>query len=290
VADVAVIAETVRPVRRRPRIRINGLVAFGGGLALLVVLAAILAPWISPYDPLATNPIERFQPPNAKHWFGTDDIGRDIFSRVLYGARISIVAAATVLVIALSIGVTLGAVAGYGNRLVDNVIMRITDIFLAFPSLLLAMAVSAALGRSLTAAMIAVGLVAWAEYARLVRGQFLVLRELTYVEAAHAIGAGHARVIWRHLLPNALSPILVRATMDVGYAILTTASLSFVGLGAQPPSPEWGAMVTAGRIYLLGQWWYATFPGLAIFVAVLGFILLGDALRDWLDPGLRGKD
>jgi peptide/nickel transport system permease protein len=232
--------------------------------------------------------VERFQPPGPRHWFGTDDVGRDMFSRVLYGAQISIVAAATVLAIALSIGVTVGATAGAGGRWTDNLIMRVTDIFLAFPSLVLAMAVSAALGRSLTASMIAVGLVVWAEYARLVRGLFLSLRENTYVVAARSIGATQPRIILRHLLPNAMSPILVRATMDVGYAILTTASLSFVGLGAQPPTPEWGAMVTAGRTYLLVQWWYATFPGLAIFVTVLGFVLLGDALRDWLDPGLRG--
>lgn len=262
------------------------------GLIFILVLAAVavLAPWLAPNPAQALgqpNVMEQLLPPAPGRWLGTDDLGRDLLSRIIYGARISLQTGTMVILLAMAVGVPLGAVAGYVGGAVDEVIMRITDVFLGFPSLLLALAIASVLGPGLTNAMIAVAVTWWPWYTRLVRAQTVSLREQAFVEAARAQGVPHARIIFRHILPNTISPVIVQASMDVGYAILTAASLSFVGLGAQPPAPEWGLMVATGRRYFLEQWWYATFPGLAIFLTVFAFNLFGDGLRDVLDPRTR---
>jgi peptide/nickel transport system permease protein len=273
--------------RRRQIRRLGGI---GGLIGVFMVVAltavALTAHWIWPYDPLEVNVRNRLQPPGGIHFLGTDELGRDIFSRILAGTRPSLISATVVLGLSLTVGTVLGSVSGYYGGWVDAVIMRLTDIFLAFPALLLAMILASALGSGLVNAWFAMAAAWWPGFARLIRGQFLSLRELSYVEAARAIGASDLRIIFRHILKNASSPLMVKTTVDVGYVILFTASLSFIGLGAQPPTPEWGAMVTEGRRYLLSQWWLATFPGMAIFLAVLSFTLLGDALRDVFDPKL----
>jgi peptide/nickel transport system permease protein len=249
-----------------------------------LVVVALFGPYLVHYDPLRQQLTQRLMAPSAAHWFGTDHLGRDILARVVSGARISLQVGILVLFVAVTIGVALGALAGYLGGIVDEIIMRITDIFLAFPSLVLAMAISATLGKGIYNAMLAVGLVWWPWYARLVRGQFLTLRQVEFVEAARSVGASSLRIMWRHLLPNTFATIIVQASLDVGYAILSTAGLSFIGLGAQPPQPEWGSMVAEGRIYLTTHWWVPMFPGLAILFSVVGVNLLGDALRDALDP------
>jgi peptide/nickel transport system permease protein len=252
----------------------------------LWLLIALLAPAIAPYSPVEQRLAERLSPPSLKHPFGTDELGRDVFSRVLYGARISLPIGFGVVILTAALGTTLGAVAGFVGGLVDEFIMRLCDAVLAFPSLILAMAITAALGPGLQNAMLAIVLVLWPEYARLMRGQVLALREMEYVTAARAVGAPEVRILWRHILPNASSVVLVKASLDVGNAILLAAALSFVGLGAVPPTPEWGAMVAAARQKFF-EWWIGTFPGLAILSAVIGFNFLGDGLRDLLDPRLR---
>lgn len=268
-------------------LRGNKLGLLGGVALAILIFIAVFGPALAPHDPYELNFVEKLQPPSANHWFGTDEAGRDIFSRVLYGARISLRVAVIVVAIASGFGVTLGVVAGYYGGWVDDIIMRITDVFMAFPGLILAMAVSAAVGASIEAAIFAVSFVWWVVYARLARGQVLSVRQEVYVEAARSIGASDRRIMWRHILPNVFPVLLVRMTMDSGYAILFTASLGFIGLGAQEPTPEWGRMLATGRNYILDHAYYSTFPGLAIFVTVLAFTLLGDALRDWLDPRLR---
>ncbi|MDQ3809556.1 MAG: ABC transporter permease [Chloroflexota bacterium] len=276
---------------RLPRLRLrvhgNELGYAGGALVLLLVAVAALAPLLTAYDPEKLSLTQRLRPPGPDHLFGTDEYGRDLFSRVLFGARISLQVAATVIVIATTIGVSLGATGAYRGGRWDEVVMRVSDVFMAFPDLVLAMALSAALGASLTSAIVAVSIVWWPTYARLIRGQVLSLKQQPFIEAARAIGASERHILARHVVPNTLSPLVVRITTDVGYAILYTASLGFIGLGAQEPTPEWGRMVATGRFYLLEQWWYPTLPGLAIFLAVLGFTWLGDAVRDALDPRLR---
>jgi peptide/nickel transport system permease protein len=278
-----------RAGRRRGRFRVRGneIAILGGLLVGLLVLVALLAPILATHDPEKLSMTTRLRPPSAEFWFGTDEFGRDLYSRVVYGSRISLVVAATVIAIAASVGVTLGAIGAYRGGRWDEAAMRLADVFMAFPDLVLAMALSAALGANLISAIIAVSIVWWPTYARLIRGQILALKEQPFVEAARALGAHERRIVGRHLVPNTLSPLLVRITTDVGYAILYTASLGFLGLGAQEPTPEWGRMIATGRLFLLDQWWYATLPGLAIFLAVLGFTWLGDALRDWTDPRTR---
>jgi len=273
----------------RRHLRANPVSLFGLALVLLLVLIAIAAPAIAPYDPIRLQPKDRLLGPSLAHWFGTDEGGRDIFSRVVFGTRYSLLAAVVVLTLAVTIGTTIGLVAGFAGGKIDEALMRLTDMFLAFPALVLAMGISAALGASLTNSMIAIAIVWWPWYARLVRGQTLRLRQEQFVEAARASGASDARTVLRHILPNCWTPIIVQITLDVGYAILTTASLSFIGLGAQPPTPEWGAMVATGKDYILDQWWLATFPGLAIFLAVMAFNLLGDGLQEALSPVLRRR-
>jgi peptide/nickel transport system permease protein len=268
--------------------RRNPLGSLGLLLLVAMVLVAIFAPQLATHDPDQLNREERLLPPSAQHFFGTDASGRDVYSRVVYGSRISLRVAFVVLVIAVTTGAILGAVAGYFGGLVDEVLMRITDVFLAFPALILAMAVNAALGAGIESAMLAVGFTWWPAYARMIRGQVLSAKNHQYVEAARSIGAGHRRVLLRHILPNAASPTIVQLTLDAGYVVLTVAGLSFIGLGAQPPSHEWGFMVSEGSGHILTQWWWSTFPGLAICVLVVGFNLVGDFLRDLLDPRLRG--
>jgi peptide/nickel transport system permease protein len=282
-------ATTILVPRRRIQFQVRGneLAYVGLAIIVLIFVMAIVGPALAPYDPYKLSFTEKLQPPSAAHWFGTDEAGRDLFSRVLYGTRISLRAAVIVVVIASSIGVTLGTIAGYYGGWVDDIIMRVADIFMAFPGLVLAMAVSAAAGASIEAAILAVSFVWWPVYTRLSHGQVLAVREEEYVHAARAIGASTGRIMLRHVLPNISSVLLVRMTMDIGYAILYTASLGFIGLGAQEPTPEWGRMVATGRRWILDHSYYSAFPGLAIFVTVLAFTWVGDALRDILDPRMR---
>jgi peptide/nickel transport system permease protein len=256
-------------------------------LIALFALGALLATFIAPYDPLAQALGSRLEPPSAAHWLGTDQLGRDIASRLLYGARISLFIGLVVVASAGLVGTAVGLVAGYAGGLVDEALMRLTEVFLAFPPLILAMAIAGALGPSLTNAIIAIAAVTWAVYARLVRGQLLSLRRREFVEAARSIGASGPRILIRHLLPNVLAPILVQASFDMGAAIISAAGLSFIGFGAQPPTPEWGVMISEGRNFISTQPWLSLFPGLAILLAVGAFNLLGDGLRDLFDPRLR---
>jgi len=284
-----IVSMLSNPSRLLPYIRGNELAILGFMLLAILLFLAIFGPSLAPFDPLKLNFKEKLQPPSQEHWFGTDEAGRDIFSRVIYGTRISFRVAIIVVTMASGIGVTVGTIAGFYGGRVDDIIMRITDIFMAFPGLILAMALSAAVGASVEAAIFAISFVWWVVYARLARGQVLAAREEVYVQAARSIGVTNWRIITRHILPNIFPVLLVRMTIDSGYAILFTASLGFIGLGAQEPTPEWGRMVATGRNYILGRAYYSTFPGLAIFITVLAFTWVGDALRDWLDPRLRGS-
>jgi len=261
-----------------------------GAIALLFfLLAALLAPLLSPNDPLAQNVLAGLKPPSADHLFGTDKLGREILSRILYGARISLFVGVSVVLISGVIGTLLGVLAGYLGGWVDEALMRITDIFFAFPALILAMAIAGALGPSLQNALIAISAVTWPVYARLLRGQVLSLKEREFVLAARTVGVPEWQIILRHLLPNMLAPLLVQASFDMGGAITSVAGLSFIGFGAQPPTPEWGVMISEARTYMATAWWMGTFPALAIMLVVGGFNLLGDGLRDLLDPRLRGR-
>ena len=261
-------------------------------LALIGMLAAcaLLAQVLAPYDPLALDLAVRLKPPSPEHWLGTDSLGRDIASRILYGARISLVIGVVVVGSAGVFGTFVGLIAGYAGGLVDEALMRLTEVFLAFPALILAMAIAGALGPSLTNAIIAIAAVTWAVYARLTRGQILSLRRREFVEAARAMGASRMRIILRHLLPNALAPLMVQASFDMGSSIIAAAGLSFIGFGAQPPTPEWGVMISEGRNFINTQPWLSLFPGLAILLAVGSFNLLGDGLRDAFDPRLSRAD
>ena len=274
-------------------LRRDPLSMFSLAFITILVFTAIFAPIIAPYksDVWGTpRPGYKFLSPSLTHFFGTDYLGRDVFSLVLMGARTSLMAGLVVVTLSLLIGCPLGVIAGYfRGTLTDEIIMRITDMFLALPPLLLAIAIAATLGYSLTNAMIATAISWWPWYTRLMRAQAASLRERPFVEAARGLGVSELTIVFRHILPNSLSPIIIQATMDIGSAILLTSGLSFLGLGAQPPTPEWGLMVSRGRSYLGSFWWYATFPGLAIFVTVMAFNLLGDGLRKALDPRLRIK-
>lgn len=250
------------------------------------LVTALAAPVIAPQSPVDVDMMNRLQPPSAGHLFGTDEAGRDNFSRIVYGARITIPAALGVILVATLVGSAVGAVAGYAGGRVDELLMRVVDVVLAFPSILLAMAITAALGLGLRHAMLAMILVWWPEFARLMRGQVLATKANDYVASARALGAETWRIVGLHVIPNAFPPIVVKATLDIGNAIILTAALSFIGLGAVPPEPEWGAMIAAGRAKF-EYWWAATFPGLAILSVVLGFNFLGDGLQDWLNPRLR---
>ena len=262
------------------------------GLFIVAVflILALIGPHIVPFPEDTRGSIHldrKLQPPNAQHWFGTDEVGMDIYSRVVVGARTTLWIGLTITSIAMIIGVPLGLIAGMSDSWLREVIMRVTDVFLSIPGLILAIAIVGALGPGIINAMIALSLVWWPGYVRLVQAKVLSVRNETYVEAARSIGASKTRIMFRHILPNCISPIIVKASMDMGMAILGAASLGFLGLGAQPPYPEWGAMISIGRNYLPDWWWFSLFPGLAIYFTVLGFNLVGDGLRDMLDPKQR---
>jgi peptide/nickel transport system permease protein len=259
----------------------------GLGLVVAIVLLALLGPWIVPYpDHVAgsVSLIDKLKPPSAAHWFGTDEVGNDILTRVIIGARLSLLVGIGITLAAAAIGVPLGILAGTAGGRLRETIMRLTDLFLSVPGLVLAIALVAALGPGIVNAMIALVLVWWPGYVRLAESKALSIREEPFIEAARVAGAPKLRILWRHVLPNSLSPLIVKMSMDIGQAILAVASLGFLGLGAKPPTPEWGAMISIARGYLPDWWWYAICPGAFIYASVLGFNLLGDGLRDILDP------
>lgn len=266
------------------RLRHNPLTVIGGIVLCLFLLMAIFAPLLSPYDPVAVNMGERLLPVSGEHWFGTDEVGRDIFTRVLYGTRLSLGMGISVVVIAGLIGTCIGALAGYAGGKIEQATMRLMDMILAFPTLVLAMALTAALGPSLFNAMLAIAIVKIPVYVRLARAETLVVKEKLFVKASLTFGLSWIWILFRHIIPNVITPVIIQVTIDLGDAILLIATLGFLGLGAQPPTPEWGAMINTGWEYFLDQWWYPVFPGLAIFLATLSFNLLGDGLRDLLDP------
>lgn len=284
-------AYSLRPQRSRLSsiiyfLKRNQLALIGCVILLVILLITTAAPWLAPYEPLKQIITDRLQPPSGQYLFGTDQLGRDILSRVMYGGRISLPAALAVVVIAGVIGTVVGAVAGFVGGLVEEIFMRLTDIFMAFPTIILAMAIAAALGPNVGNAIVAMVVVWWPNYARIVRSLVLSVKENEYVQASRAIGATESRVLWRVVLPNSIAPVLVMATLDLGNAILVFAGLSFLGLGAEPSKPEWGRMISDG-IKNFDQWWISAFPGLAIFLIVMAFNFLGDGLRDALDPRLR---
>jgi len=269
------------------RLRRNYAAMAGLGIISALVLCALLAPLIAPYDPTVADMPQQLQGPSHKHLLGTDDFGRDILSRIVYGSRITIQVGIVSVAIGLTVGVVLGSIAGYFGGYLDSVIMRLMDVMLAFPSILLAIAIMAIMGPGLVNAMIAIGIVAVPTYARLVRGSVLSVKRMDYVEAARAVGNRDWRVLARHVIPNTLAPIIVQSTLGIGAAVLEAAALGFLGLGAQRPRPEWGLMLADGRAFLPTAPHVATYPGLAIMLTVLGFNLVGDGLRDALDPRLR---
>jgi peptide/nickel transport system permease protein len=256
-------------------------------IAALFLLLTVAAPWVAPYDPYDQDLSSALSPPSTEHLFGADQYGRDVLSRVIYGTRTALIAIVVADGLALVVGGSLGLVAGFAGGAVDTAVMRLVDVLLAFPYLLLALIIVAALGPSLTNSILAIGIIYTPQYARLMRGQVLAVQSADFVWAARSVGAAPLRVMLRHVLPNSLSPVLVMATLQAGAVVVETAGLSFLGLGAQPPSPDWGALLADGHSYFLTAWWIATFPGLAIFLVVLGFNLVGDALRDQLDPRRR---
>ena len=282
---------SMAPASARPGV-FRALLAHRTGVAGLVIVAgvaliAIAAPLIAPDDPTRVDALRRLAPPSADTLLGTDNLGRDILSRLIWGARLSLGTAGLAAVLILTIGVGLGMIAGFYGGLLDDLLMRIVDVLLAFPALILALAIAGVLGPSIMSVMIGIVAVAWADYARVMRGQVLSARERQYVEAARAIGVGNTRILARHLLPNVLPPILVLASLEMGGLILAISGLSFLGLGAQPPTPEWGAMLNDGRAFIAAAPQLMIYPGLAISIVVVGFNLLGDGLRDAFDPHLR---
>jgi peptide/nickel transport system permease protein len=288
--ETAVEGRLVPPGRElgaRAAARRNPLLVVGAVLCLTIAVAAVLAPLIAPFPADAadaTHPLETLEAPSSVHPFGTDQVGRDVFSRVLYGARISPVIALFVLAISCLIGIPLGIAAGYFGGVVDEVIMRVTDVFLAFPALLLALAFAAVMQPSITNTVIAIAVTWWPWYTRIVRGQAASVAGRPFVESARAMGIPHRRILLRHVLPNSITPVIVQVSLDVGGVILTASALSFLGLGAQDPTPDWGLMVSQGQQFFTTHWWLVTFPGAAILLTAVAFNLLGDGLRDVLDP------
>jgi peptide/nickel transport system permease protein len=273
---------------RLPRLLRGGPSVLGAAAVLVIAAGMTLAPQLfTGRDPNAIVFMERLQSPSLAHPFGTDENGRDLWARVVYGARPTLTAAVALILISLAVGSLAGLVIGYAGRRADEVLMRVTEFFLAFPQIVWALAIASVIGRGLVVCVLALSLTWWAQYARLMRAQVLVYKEREFILASRALGQRACWILLRHLLPNCFSPVLVKATIDVSLAILLLAALSFLGVGAQPPMPEWGAMVTIGRKYLLDYPWYATFPGLAIFVVVLAFNVLGERVRDALDPASR---
>jgi peptide/nickel transport system permease protein len=263
------------------------LALIGTVIIVLFLLVALFAPLLAPYDPIATDLSRKLEAPSAAHPFGLDQFGRDVLSRVIMGTRIEVQIIFIISIISITIGLIVGIVAGYFGGVIDEILMRITDIFLAFPRLVLAMAFAAALRPTLTNAIVAISLVEWTVYARLARAEAIKVRSQPYIEAIRALGASDFKIMFFHVLPMSISPVIVQLTMRMGTIILTAASLGFLGLGAQPPLPEWGAIVSDGRSYLMENWWITAFPGMAIAITVLGFNLLGDGIRDILDPRIR---
>jgi peptide/nickel transport system permease protein len=265
------------------------LMFWGGVLISLLVLSAFTAQWIAPYDPIQQSLTDSLLPPSFHHWMGTDQYGRDVFSRLLYGSRVSLSVGLVAVSIYVFIGTTVGSIAGYYGGWVDGVLMRLVDILLCIPTFFLILMVIAFVGPNIINIMVIIGVTSWTDVARLVRGEILALKEREFIQAAHVIGMKDSRIILKHLLPNAMGPVLVVATLGIGGAILVESSLSFLGLGVQPPTPSWGNMLEEGKDHLTDAWWLITFPGLAIFLTVLGYNLLGEGLRDLLDPRLRGS-
>lgn len=271
----------VRRILRSP-LSVVGIV-----LVLIILLTALFAPLIATHSPTEVDLLSKLEAPSAEHYFGTDEVGRDIFSRIVYGTRISLRIGLLVVLISFPIGTILGAIAGYIGGRVDQVIMRITDVFLSFPGIILAMSIAAALGPSIENVMLALAATWWPWYTRIVRSSVLSIKNSEFIEASRALGANPFRILFKEVIPNAIAPATIQASLDLGFVILSAAGLSFIGLGAQPPSPEWGAMLSNSREILRDAWWAATFPGVAILLTVLGFNLLGDGLNDLLDPKQR---
>lgn len=262
----------------------NPLAVIGAVIVLVLVITAIFAPVIAPYSPIGQDLSARLMPPSSAHWMGTDELGRDIFSRVIHGSRITLTIVLLVAVIAAPVGLLIGAIAGYFGGWIDRVMMGVTDVFLSLPKLILALAFVAALGPGINNAIIAIAITAWPSYARIARAETLTFRNSEFIEAVRLQGGSNPRIIIRHVLPLCTSSMIIRVTLDMAGIILTAAGLGFIGLGAQPPLPEWGAMISRGRTFILDQWWLATMPGFAIIIVSLGFCFLGDGLRDVLDP------
>jgi peptide/nickel transport system permease protein len=280
-------AAWVRRYRGWLQFRANGLAMAGLIVVIIMVVASLAAPLLAYQDPSAQDLANRLAPPSAAHWFGTDELGRDIYARILYGGRITLGMVVAVVLLVSPVGLAVGSIAGYLGGLPDRILMRITDVFLAFPRLVLALAFVAALRPGITSAIIAIALTAWPPYARQARADTLTVRRTDYIAALRLTGAGSGRIILRHVVPLCLSSVIVRITLDMSGIILTAAALGFLGMGAQPPMPEWGTMIASSRAYILQQWWVPTIPGVAIFVASLAFNLLGDGMRDVLDPRQR---
>lgn len=275
-------AKEIREILFRNKLTLAGFLLVG-----FVALVGLLAPLLAPYDPNLMNIPARLQAPSAAHLFGTDEMGRDVLSRIMYGARISIAVGVVIVAVSAAIGVVLGSVSGYFGGRADQIVLAVTDMILAFPSMVLALALTAAMGPGLLNTMLAVIIVRIPMYTRLMRGQVLVAKEQPYVRAARTFGEKPFWIVVRHIVPNCLTPLMVQMTLGIGDAILIASSMSFIGLGAQPPTPEWGAMISTARIYAIDQWWYAAFPGLSILITIMGFNLIGDGIRDILDPRSR---
>ena len=269
------------------QLRDNGLAMAGLVTVAIMIVASLAAPLLAWQDPTAQDLAGRLAPPSAAHWFGTDELGRDIYSRILYGGRITLGMVVAVVLLVAPVGLAVGSIAGYLGGFADRVMMRVTDVFLAFPRLVLALAFVAALKPGITSAIIAIALTAWPPYARLARADTLTIRSSDFIAAVRLTGASNGRIILRHIVPLCLSSVIVRVTLDMSGIILTAAALGFLGMGAQPPTPEWGTMIASSRAFILDQWWVPTIPGIAIFVASLAFNLLGDGMRDVLDPRQR---
>src|SRR5450631_3337158 len=269
------------------RLKRNRLALAGGCIVVLLFTVSLLAPWIAPADPSTINAFQVLDPPSWQHWFGTDDLGRDVFSRVLFGARISLKVGFVAIGIAVAIGTVVGLVAGYYGGIVDTLLMRGVDVMLCFPVFFLILAVITFMGPSIWYIMMIIGLTGWMGVARLVRAETLSIREMDYITAARCIGCSDRRIIFRHILPNAMSPILVSATLGIAGAILTESALSFLGIGVQPPTPSWGNILTSGKDYIEFAWWLSLFPGLSILITVLAYNLLGEGIRDALDPRVK---
>ncbi len=280
-SEISDIKESLFLIKRSP------LTTIGLIIILLLVCVAIFAPIIAPYNPLEMHLDNRLSSPSKEHLLGTDELGRDILSRIIYGAGVALKIMLIVLAIDLPLGILLGLIAGYFGGWIDEIIMRMADIFMAFPRLVLAMAIGTALGPSLRNTMIAIALTMWPVYARLARGQTLSIKERTFIEAERALGSSNLKIIIFNILPLCFSTLIVRATLDMGNIIRIAAGMSFLGLGAQPPTPDWGLMISSGRNFLINQWWVPTFPGFAILLTVFAFNLLGDGIRDISDPHLR---